>query len=138
MRLAKHLGLLVVGGVSFWAPRVMTEVITRREISPLVGTVAPIASVLLVYWLISRPRAMRTRWGSVWMLVGLYLFGPLMITVGGSYLGGPGFESSELGNFVIASLVPLFTLYMSGPSVLGVALATLALISIHVGIEARA
>lgn len=73
----------------------------------------------------------------MWMLGGLYLIGPLMIFAGEEYLGGPGLQASDLGNLVVASLIPLFTLYMSGPSLFAVVLATLVLISIHIGIEQR-
>jgi hypothetical protein len=73
------------------------------------------------------------------MLVGVYVLGPLMMSIGWTYLGGSGLKVHDLGNLALASLIPLITLYMAGPdgTLFAVLLATGALILIHFGFERR-
>lgn len=140
MKLARWTGVLLIGGISFWIPTVTIEIATKRGLDPAIGTIVPLGAVLLAYFFIRRAgRALWTKWASLWMLAGIYVLGPLMMSIGESYLGGSGLSASALPMLVVASLVPLFTLYLAGydATVFGVVLATGALIFIHVRFERR-
>jgi hypothetical protein len=138
MRSSKLAASFILGGASFWAPTVAIELITGRELSPLVGTVLPSATLLAAYLVAGLPgRPLRGKWTSLVMLAGVYTMGPAMMTIGWTRLGGS--TQIDIAHLIVASLLPIFTLYMAGPDVtlFGVLLATAALITIHVGTERR-
>jgi hypothetical protein len=138
MQLGKCVGALAVGGISFWTPTVTIELITQREVSPVIGTALPLGTVLLAYALVGRAgRSLHSRWASIWMLGGVYVLGPSMMYIGWTYLGGA--RDLDLPRLVLGSSIPLYTLYMAGPDVtlFGVLLATVALILIHMNFERK-
>jgi hypothetical protein len=138
MKSVKAVSALLLGGISFWMPTVAIEMTTQRELNPLVGTIVPFAAVLSAYFLIrwAQP-SLLTSWTSIWMLCGIYLLGPTMMLIAWTSRGAPGGFGPV--NLVIASLVPLFTLYMAGPdvTVFGVLLATVALTLVHFALDRK-
>ncbi len=136
MKLLKYAICLLIGGLSFWGPTVAIELITRRELSLAVGTLLPFASVLAAYLLVGHGAGpLHARWTPLTMLAGVYVAGPTMMSIGWMYLGGS--TQIDVRNLIVASLFPLFTLYMAGPdvTVFGVLLATAALILLQLRIR---
>jgi hypothetical protein len=73
MNFLKNGAALLFGGLSFWAPTVGVELITRRELNPVVGTILPPAAVMCAYLLLQRTRpGLFTSWTSIRMLARIY------------------------------------------------------------------
>ncbi len=133
--LLNALGDVVLGAAVFWGPRVFLRMWEGRHRPPfdslVLTSLLPFMAVLgLVVNCIVRQevtRAFATAW---YMALGIWLFGPLMMSIGLAYTGDG--VAREGGWKVVAigtPLFPIFTWMMSAydGTTLGILLATLCL-----------
>jgi hypothetical protein len=104
--------IVLFGAISFWAPTTVIELVTRRELSLVVGSTVPVASILVAYAVTIRWNAVRGRYVSLWMLLGIWLFGPSFMMLGASALGG-GFTAlggiRSIWILLVSTFMPIFT-----------------------------
>jgi hypothetical protein len=136
MGLVRFIAALTLGGICFWTPTMAFEIVTRRELNLVIGTLVPPASGLFTYVLVARlNRRFFGNWTSIQMLAGIFVFGPVMMSTAAIPRGGVGLSNPS---FVIkAALIPFVTLDMSGydGTLFGVLLATVTMVVIHVRFE---
>jgi hypothetical protein len=134
-QLKLRVGLALVGAIAFWLPTTIIHLVTRRELNGLLGTFLGPALLVLIYVGFRLSRLVRVR-AYIWMLVGLYMFGPWFMFVGFMPFGG-GFARAmgplEWYYLALSSLLPPMTLLYSGydGTLFGVLLVTIALPSLH-------
>ena len=120
---------LVCGGVCFWMPTTIVEMVTRRELNPALGTFLPPAALLLAYLLFVR-RTLGLRNAALWMLAGVSILGPLFMGAAWTALGA-GFatlhDRTGFAYLALGCLIPPITLVLAGydGTLFGVLLATL-------------
>jgi len=106
---------VVLGGVCFWMPTAVIEIVTRRELRPAVGTFVPPVALLTGYFLLRR--RVRLKNAALWMLAGVFTLGPLFMMAGATALGA-GFGQfagwQDLGYFALECVVPPLTLVLAG------------------------
>ena len=133
---------VMLGGLSFWTPTTVVELVTGRELSIVVGTLVPPAALLLCYLFVRRRYRSGGVFLSLWMLLGVFVAGPLMMMIGATSHGG-GFSRpfgwDALMLLLTSTLIPIITVVMSSydVTVLGLFFATVAMIIIHLAIERR-
>ena len=106
---------VLVGGASFWTLTTVIEVLTRRELNLAVGTLVPLAGFLPAYFLVRQRSHLRNT--ALWMLVGVFVLGPLYWMVGrtafsGGFTQPTGWESLLL--LVVAFLFPPTMFVLAG------------------------
>jgi hypothetical protein len=118
-RIFEALKYVPLGGFSFWAPDVFLHWLRGYRFSGLdvlvLTVLLPITTALVVAigwkrWLNTENR----RLAALFALVGIWLFGPLMMSVGATFSGG-GFSQPDGWHVVFmgTSLFPVFTFMMS-------------------------
>jgi hypothetical protein len=132
----KTVSIVLFGAVSFWAPTTIMEFVTKRELSLVVGSTVPVASILAAYGVTSQLKAVRRRYVSPWMLLGIWLFGPSFMMLGASALGG-GFAAPggirSIWILLISTFVPIFTFVWAvyDVTILSLLFATLILLVLY-------
>jgi hypothetical protein len=117
--MADRIFLVVTGALAFWTPAVVLEVLSNGRFSITAVNVLPVLSALCVYWLLRHAEHFRmSRFMSVYLLAGVYLFGPLSTTIAGSAFGG-GFTAFTSGGhdvlwLVVSSVFPPLTMALAG------------------------
>ena len=125
----KRILCVVLGGICFWTPTSLIEIVTRHELNLATATLLPPALLVLTYI------GLRTRLGvkrsGLWMLAGVYVLGPIFMMAAWTPLRG-GFHISfgSVRDWLYLGLmcvVPPFTLVLAGydGTLFGVLLATL-------------
>jgi hypothetical protein len=118
-RIVQALKYMPLAGLSFWVPDVLLHWLRAYRFSGLdvlvLTFLLPIITVLVVA--VAWKRGVSTEnhpLTSISALVGIWLFGPLMMSVGATFSGG-GFSQPDGWRFVMmgTSLFPLFTFTMS-------------------------
>ncbi|HEX6533667.1 MAG TPA: hypothetical protein VF041_03665 [Gemmatimonadaceae bacterium] len=126
---------LLLGGVSFWAPVTLFELVTR-EFSLAVATLVPFAGELAIYLLAARRRRSDAAGLALWMLAGIFLLGPLFMSIGAAAFGG-GFalplQWRDLAYLVLLSLFPPGALMLAGYEgvVFGMVLSCVAMLAAY-------
>ncbi|MCL2296961.1 MAG: hypothetical protein FWC38_09710 [Proteobacteria bacterium] len=136
MERAKHYALyLVVGAIAYWVPDILIQWLLRPSprLWMLFLTFFAPAVVAVTWFLLSRkPSHARFFFGlPMFMLLGVWLFGPLAIAIGALPSGGTFFEPDQLFDFFsLWVMFPIATFTMStySGSLGGVCLATLILL----------
>jgi hypothetical protein len=128
--------IMALGAVAFWVPVTAVSLITGKRLSLLVGTLLPPISFFLSYFLIKARKVFGVRAISIWMLAGVFVFGPwflyvaLIPTKGGFY----GFQGwIDIKVLLISMIYPLFTLAFSSAhrSSVGLLLTTVITFMVH-------
>lgn len=135
MERAKHYGLyIVVGAAAYWVPDILIQWARpphRIWISLLIFFV-PIVVGMVWFLLSRRPAHARFPAGlPLFMLLGIWMLGPLALAIGTLPAGGKFLETEHLGGFLILwAMFPVSTFIMStySGSLGGVGLATLVLL----------
>jgi hypothetical protein len=113
-----RLALVLVGGLAFWMPAVLIEVLSNGNFSIRIANVVPLACALCVYWLLLRGSFRRPRFLPLYLLAGIYLFGPLAITIATSVVRGTFAISPSLGHYLfvmtVISVIPPLTMLFVG------------------------
>lgn len=118
-RILEALKYVPIGGISFWAPDVFLHWLRRYRFSGLdvlvLTVLLPITTALVVaiVWK-RRPHTENRLLKALFALVGIWLLGPLMMTVGATFSGG-GFSQPDgwPGMLMGTILFPVFTFMMS-------------------------
>jgi hypothetical protein len=139
--LRRFLSSALVGGIAFWLPVIAVELLRRGQISPIAGTILPLATQLGCYVTLSRQRSTKRRL-ALSMLVGLYLVGPLSMEIGAT-AGGGGFSQfhgwTDAGYLLFCSLFPPATLMLSTyhMTLLSVILSSVSMLILHFTYERK-
>lgn len=103
----------IVSGVAFWIPSVVIHAIRGMKFGGSIFDVIaifllPVLAAVVALDVLDQLRVGGCRRGiiAIWMLVGIWILGPLMMTVGASFSGG-GFARPEAWR-MLALAVPLF------------------------------
>ena len=108
--------LIFTGGVAFWGPLVLIEILTRQEFHPLLAIFLPPATFMLGYLSIKYAHVESVRSIALWMLMGVCVLGPWMMTIGASAHGG-GFTQMHGWRdwrwLLLSTVVPIYTLAMA-------------------------
>ncbi|KPK51806.1 MAG: hypothetical protein AMS22_10305 [Thiotrichales bacterium SG8_50] len=135
MERAKHYGLyILVGAAAFWIPDILIQWLRPpHRIWILMLTFLVPAIVGMVWLFLSQhPSHSRFRAGlPLFMLLGIWLLGPMAIAIEALPTGGKFLDSGHLGEFMMLwAMFPVSTFIMStySGSLGGVGLATLMLI----------
>jgi hypothetical protein len=103
----------IVSGVAFWIPSVVIHAIQGVKFGGSIYDVIaisllPVLAAVVALEMIDKLRIGGCRRGiiAIWMLVGIWILGPLMMTVGASFSGG-GFVRPDAWR-MLALAVPLF------------------------------
>ena len=132
--------IALIGGLSFWGPPILVNILTHRELRLAVGSLLPPGSLIGCFFLLRWKCLNWTRSISLWMLLGIYLFGSWFMCIGFTALGG-GLHELHGWHDVIILLVfgPFFTVDLSFSHVTGLGLvaSTIILPLINVTIERR-
>ena len=86
--------LMLLGATSFWGAPIVIAIMTRKEVSILVGTSLSTSIFLLVHDVMRRRSAGPVRSQTLWMLWGVFLLGGVFSSIAFTAMGA-GF--SELG-----------------------------------------
>jgi hypothetical protein len=133
---------ILLGGIAFWAPVSSIEFVTRHELNLVLGSLLPPATLLACYGLIGLKQKLLSRATSLWMLLGVYMLGPLFMMISATPVQG-GFSQfhgwSAIAYLLFCTVVPVMTLMLSGydKTILGVIVATVLMLLIHFVIERR-
>jgi hypothetical protein len=131
--MTKRIALVVVGGLSFWGPVTLLEVLVRTDLDFITSNVLPVATLFACYRIVMRKQKQQVRAAAVWMLWGVYALGWLFIYTGATAHGG-GFSKfagwSDIKGLLYSLVNPLITLMASfaGASGLGVVSATMLML----------
>jgi hypothetical protein len=134
-RIFEALKYAPLGGFSFWAPDVLLHWIRGYRFSGLdvlvLTVLLPITTALVVAMVWNRGLKKENRLlGALFALVGIWFFGPLMMSCGASFSGG-GFSQPNGWHVMLmgTGLFPVFTFMMSTyDGTLGALLLTTALL----------
>ena len=131
---------ILVGALSFWFPDVIYHYLLKAELTrvAILELTFLMPLVTAICWLAIRTwkkRSEARREMAIFMLLGIWLLGPLMITLGTTFAGA-GFKAGLISVVIvfIGTLVfPLYTSIMSGLdlTIPPLAFVTLFLVSIH-------
>jgi hypothetical protein len=82
--MADRMMLAVFGALAFWTPVVLLEVLSNSKFSIAIANVLPVVCALCFY-LLRRRRGhfQKVRFLPLYVLAGIYLFGPLSTTIAG-------------------------------------------------------
>ncbi len=132
----RSLLITILGGISFWLPVTLIELMTKSELSIVVGSLLPPTTLLLCYFFARRNHVYAGRSISLWMLLGVYVLGPsfMMIGAGPRHVGSPQLRGwSDVKLLLICSLIPIITVGMSfyDGTVFGLLSATVLMLIIH-------
>jgi len=133
-RIFEALKYVALGGFSFWAPDVLLHWLRGYQFSGLdvriLTVLLPITTALVVAIVWKRyPKKENRRLGALFALLGIWLFGPLMMSIGWTFSGG-GFSKPDW-HFVLigTSFFPAATFMASTyDGTLGALLLTTALL----------
>lgn len=111
MRLPTRYACYTVAGVAFWLPSILMHAVRGHDfgMSHFDGfavLVLPLVTSLVVWEMLYRYHHSRRGTVALWMLLGVWLFGPLCTTLGATFSGG-GFMTSE-GWLMLLVGIPLF------------------------------
>lgn len=108
--------VLLIGALAFWVPVALLESLSRGRYSIIAINALPVACTLLAYWLL-RQRFEGLNTLALRMLAGIYLLGPLSISVAASAFSG-GFTrmtgAQDTLWLLLGSIVPPLMLMMAG------------------------
>jgi len=132
----------IVSGVTFWIPSVVIHAIRGMKFGgSILDIVAicllPVLAAVVTLELIDRLRMGGCRRGiiAIWMLVGIWILGPLMMTVGTSFSGG-GFARPDAWHMLVLA-VPLFLHFTWMMSAYDGTLGALVIVTVWFIIAAR-
>lgn len=129
-----------LGGLSFWLPDVIYHYVLKAELNGLVifelTFLMPfVTAICYVAVFRARKHAESRQGAALFMLVGIWLFGPVMIMLGTTFADA-GFKAGPISivTVIVGTLVfPLYTAIMSGLdlTISALILVTLLLSAIH-------
>jgi hypothetical protein len=82
-----------MGAAAFWGPVAVYDLAVRGDIHPIIVTMIALVCPLIAYWWLSRSRLQGLRALPLYMLLGIYLLGPLAFMLTMTALGG-GFATA--------------------------------------------
>ena len=110
MRRAVRYTGYVAAGLAFWIPSILLFAVRREDyggsrLDSLAILVLPAVSSLIVRELLYRKQQRLSR-GTIglWMLLGIWIFGPLCTTAGATFSGG-GFIQPEAWRFLLIGIL---------------------------------
>jgi hypothetical protein len=113
MRRARRYIGYVAAGLAFWIPGVVVHAIRGREFGgsrlDLLAVLAlPVVTSTLAVEMLYRKHQSLSRRGTIalWLLLGIWVFGPLCMTIGATFSGG-GFTQPEGWRMLLLG-IPLF------------------------------
>lgn len=114
--MAKRVLLLLIGGLGFWAPAVVFEILSRGRHGVVFANLAPVALTVVALSLLRRGRLGALRTLPLWILAGIYLLCPLAVTTATSAFGGgfATFVADDVRWLLLASVFPPLGLVMAG------------------------
>ena len=108
---------VLAGGFAFWVPVVLLEGLSKGRYGITVANVLPVVCALCLYWFLRRGHFRKLKGLPLYMLAGIYLLGPLSLTIAGSAFGG-GFTQFTGGHdalwLLLASVVPPLAMMLAG------------------------
>lgn len=125
----------IVGALAFWLPVLAVELWHPYDYSVVLANVLPLVCMLLAYSLARRCRP-SVRGLAVWMMAGMYVLAPALLSPVARATGGGGILTFAGGSgilwFLAVSLFPPFTLVIVGynGTIVGVLAATAALTAV--------
>ena len=134
--------IVLLGGVWFWGPVTIVNLVIKKELDLASGTFLPLATLLFGYVLLIRNHPSWARSPSLWMLLGVYTTAEWFMAVGLMPTQG-GFSQLngwEIAQVWLAGLVyPFFTLEACAGygTILAFLFAPLLLIVIHRNLERK-
>jgi hypothetical protein len=142
MKLLFAVLIYIVSGVAFWIPSVVIHAIRGTNfggsIYDLIAiSLLPVIAAVVTLEMIDRLRIGDCRRGilAVWMLVGIWVLGPLMMTTGASFSGG-GFARPDTWQ-MLALAIPLFMHFTWMMSVYDGTLGALVVVTVWFAIATR-
>ena len=127
----------ILGGGTFWVPVVFIELLTKHELNAIIGTVIPLGGILVAYFAAtgSSKFNLRTRWTSIMMLAGIYLFGPTMMSI--AAMPRQSAPAGQVWFLLRATINPAITIVMAtyDGTVVAILLAAAAMIFLHIRFE---
>ena len=137
---------MLLGGTSFWGLDILIAATKHWASADVIGV--PMMTILLpaipvVTYLITRRFIKPDKSGpsvALFMGIGIWIFGPLGMTVAATFSGG-GFHSwtgiSNLGYLLLFSVFPVYTLMMStyDGSLFGLVLVSVLMLVLHLTFE---
>jgi hypothetical protein len=107
---------VLIGALAFWLPYVCLEILTRRRASLVLQTLLPFAVLVGAYLVFPFLGALGKINKAIWMLVGIYVLGPLSLSLGATPFQG-GFSQyhgwRDVAYLLLFSLIPPFPLVLA-------------------------
>jgi hypothetical protein len=132
----------IVSGVAFWIPSVVIHAIRGAKFGGSIYDVIaifllPVLATVVTLEVLDKLRIGACRRGiiAVWMLVGIWILGPLMMTVSASFSGG-GFARPDTWR-MLALAIPLFMHFSWMMSAYDGTLGALVMVTVWFIIAAR-
>jgi hypothetical protein len=137
----KAVTLLLLGGLAFWLPEISLYAWERTELNRSLVTLLLPCTLVVAYALVSvcRSKDFPKPSAAIFMLIGVWLFGSLAISIGVTFLGG-GFAvhpGSALLVVLLGTLLPLYVFIMAtyDGSLYALIFATFIMLLAHVTLE---
>jgi hypothetical protein len=117
-KILDRLLIAVLGGLAFWMPAALIVWISKDSFSATLANVLSVICALYIYWLLQRPRHFqRVRLLPMYVLAGIYVLGPLIMTIANSAAKGgfASFPASARDLFwlgVLSAFPPLTVLFV--------------------------
>jgi len=107
---------VLLGGISFWLPVTIVEWVTKRELSVAVGLILHFVTELGVYFLVARRWKRTAPSLALYMCLGLYVLGPLLMEIGYTALQGgfTKFQGWHDIQYLILLSIPPMALWFAG------------------------
>jgi len=130
--MVKNVLWAVGGALSFWLPIIVVFAVQCTNANVLVANFAAILG-FLIFWAIRR-RVCPSRRQSMWILLGLYFFGPVLLSAANSFVNG-GFSQihgwADIRWLLIASVFPPLQFLLAATSGLWPSILMVTLILPH-------
>ena len=109
-RALRYFGYMIAG-LSFWIPSILVHAVRARNfgashLDMLAILILPLVAALLVWELLHRWSGTQHGTVAAWMLLGIWIFGPLCITVSSTFSDG-GFAQAQAWHLLLLG-IPLF------------------------------
>lgn len=113
--------LIIAGGAAFWMPVAALIVFSKDDFRLTLANILPVVTSICLYWALVRAKRFReVKLLPLYMLAGIYVFGPVSITLATSAVKG-GFPTLQVSGhdlywLTLTSLIPPLTMLFVGDS----------------------
>lgn len=136
--MSRHLAWATAAAISFWFPVILVFAVERTNVNVVFANLAALLG-FAACWAIRRwihPQGRQ----SIWMLLGLYFFGPTLLSTATTFANGGFIQMNgwpDIRWLLVASLFPPMQILLASTSGLGPSLLVVTLVLIWSSITDR-